>query len=89
MQAMHGRLVAKGTSMAQCKMCGFQPLTGRKTKFCSISCREQFWAARRQAIEDPSFSDPDPVINAFLQDFRELLEKHRDGVNRLGSKRKL
>lgn len=74
--------------MLQCKQCG-KALVGRQGKFCSGKCREAFWQlARKLGAEAPGFTDPDPAINAFMQDFRELLEKHRDAVVALGVKRK-
>lgn len=74
--------------MVQCIMCG-RGLAGRQKKFCSSLCHDKYWKqARKAGTEVPGFTDPDPVINAFLQDFRRLLETHRDAVDALAAKRK-
>lgn len=74
--------------MLQCNRCG-KGLVGRQGKFCSTKCRNAYWTlARKLGAETPGFTDPDPAINAFLQDFRELLERHQDAINALAAKRK-
>lgn len=74
--------------MAQCKMCGTK-LSGRKRSFCSTAHANEYWKmARLLGTEVKGFTDPDPAINAFLQDFRRLLENHKDAVDALAGKRK-
>lgn len=74
--------------MVACKLCGIE-LTGRRRSFCSTAHGNEYWKrARIAGMEVKGFTDPVPEINAFLQDFRKLLEKHQDGVNALAAKRK-
>lgn len=72
----------------KCEVC-YKPLMGKQTKFCRRACANKYWEVLRlQGKAAPGFTDPDPVIQAFLTDFRELLMKHHEAVELLGARRK-
>lgn len=74
--------------MPDCKQCGLT-LVGRQRSFCSATCGNRYWTLARQlGTAVPGFTDPDPVVNAFLQEFKELLLKHLDAIGTLATKRK-
>lgn len=71
----------------KCEVCE-KPLFGKQTKFCSRTCANKYWdVLRLQGKAAPGFTDPDPVIQAFLTDFKELLVRHHEAVTKLGGRK--
>lgn len=70
-----------------CVTCGAR-LHGKQKRFCSQICANKHWGEVRKAGEAGLWMDPDPIINAFLADFKALLERHKDAVNSLATRKK-